>query len=285
VKEHGFVLLTVLWVIALLGSAMAAGLWVARDMIASSENRILLTRAEWARDACEEILHRHNPVGALQTALDTVDLGNGLWCEAESADPRARLSLNHATPAQLRTLIADDSLVAALLDWRDPDDEPHPGGAEVQWYREAERPLPRNGPFGAVQELALVRGWDEATVGRFEALLTVESDGMLNLNASPAVLLRLVPGLTTEAIGLILTRRADRRPIQTSDEFLSLLSSPSRTELMAHYQEFSRLTAWKAFWLEVTITGGVGRRRPVAQSNLRMLAAEGRLVVLRREAE
>lgn len=284
-KERGFVLLTVLWLVALLGGAVAAGLWIARDVIASSENRILLTRAEWARDACEEILQRRTPARGLPATLDTVDLGSGLWCQADVTDPRGRLSLNHATEAQLQTLIEDDSLVAALLDWRDPDDTPGLVGAEVQWYRLEQRSLPRNGPFGALEELSLVRGWDETTVGRFEASLTVESDGILNLNATTALVLRLVPGLTTEAVGLILTRRADRRPIQTSDELVALLSAPSRTELLTHYQEFSRLIAWESSWLAITVTGGIGHRRPVATSHLRMLPTEGRLVVLRREAE
>jgi len=55
-NRRGFALLAVLWVLTALTALTGAGLLVARLGSETTRNRSLLARAEWAREACGEIL-------------------------------------------------------------------------------------------------------------------------------------------------------------------------------------------------------------------------------------
>lgn len=92
----------------------------------------------------------------------------------------AKLNINYATDAQIYQLMAPlmaelaienpAERVAAILDWRDSDDDTRPGGAEVDYYNTLEPPYnTKNAPFDTVEELLLVKGitaavlWGEDT--------------------------------------------------------------------------------------------------------------------------
>lgn len=52
-----------------------------------------------------------------------------------------------------------EEIADAILDWIDPDDEPRPLGAEIDYYSGLNPPYrPKNGPLDSVEELLLVRG-------------------------------------------------------------------------------------------------------------------------------
>jgi hypothetical protein len=55
-REDGFALLAVLWVIVGLAGAAAAIAWFTQGASAATRNRLLLTRAAWAREACLELV-------------------------------------------------------------------------------------------------------------------------------------------------------------------------------------------------------------------------------------
>ena len=76
------------------------------------------------------------------------------------ADESARLNLNVApTNELLRVPGLTADIAAAILDWRDPDNVPGPGGAEADHYASLTPPhLVRNGPLQTVRELLMVRG-------------------------------------------------------------------------------------------------------------------------------
>lgn len=82
----------------------------------------------------------------------------------------ARLNLNTASDDQIRRLLgpllADlgvengADLIAALLDWRDADDDVRDGGAENEYYNTLTPAYKcKNGRFDTVEELLLVKGW------------------------------------------------------------------------------------------------------------------------------
>lgn len=75
-------------------------------------------------------------------------------------DEESRLNVNTATPDQLAKLDGmTPDIVAAIVDWRDPDNEVTPGGAEADYYMSLQPPYrPRNGPLQTVRELLMVRG-------------------------------------------------------------------------------------------------------------------------------
>jgi DNA uptake protein ComE-like DNA-binding protein len=75
-------------------------------------------------------------------------------------DEQSRISINDASPQQLTNLYhLTPEIAAAIMDWRDNDDSPSPGGAEAEYYT-AQRPryIPRNDRIQTARELLLVRG-------------------------------------------------------------------------------------------------------------------------------
>lgn len=283
-NRRGVALLAVLWLLAVLSAGTGAVLAWARLGAATSRNRILLTRADWAREACGEILLARYAARGAVLPVGSVDLGRGSWCRALVEDAAARLDLNRTPPDVLRSLLANDTLADALLDWRDLDDIPRPLGAEADWYRTQSRRLPRNGPLADVEELSLVRGFDRPLVNRLAPLLTVRGSGRVDLNAAPAEVLAALPGMGPEAVATILSRR-HARGIASADELLALVPASARDRLLAHYQEFSTMAAFAAPQITVGVEGGVAGSAVVSRGRLTLVPAAGRLAVIRREVE
>jgi len=75
-------------------------------------------------------------------------------------DEASKLNLNTASQSMLEglpTMTAE--LAAAIVDWRDEDDEPSEGGAETETYQLRDPSyVCKNAPFETVEELALVHG-------------------------------------------------------------------------------------------------------------------------------
>src|SRR5919198_1194608 len=93
-NRRGFVLLAVLWVVTALAALTGAGMLVARLGNSTTRNRVLLARAEWAREACGEILLARFAADPTVQRLDPIDLGRGTWCRASLDDPSGGLNLN-----------------------------------------------------------------------------------------------------------------------------------------------------------------------------------------------
>ena len=100
-NRRGFALLAVLWVLTALTALTGVGLLVARVGSETTRNRMLLARAEWAREACGEILSARFAVDPTIRGLAPIDLGRGTWCRASLQDPAAGLNLNTADRAAL----------------------------------------------------------------------------------------------------------------------------------------------------------------------------------------
>ena len=76
------------------------------------------------------------------------------------SDEESRLNVNQASTNELAKLQGmTPDVAAAIIDWRDEDNEVTPGGAEAEYYSSLQPPyLPRNGPLQTVRELLMVRG-------------------------------------------------------------------------------------------------------------------------------
>lgn len=82
-------------------------------------------------------------------------------------DESAKLNINYASEGQLLKLITPLikdgreplELVHAIMDWRDPDNEPREFGAESDYYGSLPTPhRAKNSPFETVEELLMVKG-------------------------------------------------------------------------------------------------------------------------------
>ena len=282
--SRGFALLATLWTLTAITVLAGVAVTAAQLGATATRNRILLARAGWAREACVQIfLARYGATGNLRD-LDRVDLGRGTWCNASLEDPSAKLNLNLASGPALGTVIKAveppgapiDSLVDAILDWRDTDRVVRPFGDEPSGAR--------NGAFADVAELRYVRGFGDAVVTRLSTFLTTRGTGAINVNAAPPEVLATVPGLGSEAVQLLLLRRATAS-ITNADGLAGLLSSVSRATLLASYSEFVQASAFKPPQLIAYVRGGV-RGTPIAvRVTLTLVPAQSRLAVIRRETE
>lgn len=284
-SRRGFVLLTVLWALALASAVVGTALALAKLGQATSANRMVLARAGWAREACAQILVARMAQDSTLRALDTVDLGRGGWCRASVDDPGARVNVNAADAEILRRLVANDTVTDALLDWRDPDDLPRPLGAEAGWYLAQGRPLPRNGPLADTRELALIRGIDSTRLDRLVAVLTTRGTGQVNLGSAPPEVLATLPGMSAELMRAVLSHRSGGAIVGRAEELIGSLSADARRVLYARYRDFARVVSYAPAQLVAEIEGGVRGRTPTAREMLTLVAGPGRFAVISRETE
>ena len=88
------------------------------------------------------------------------DRTSGTKGEYGLVDEASKLNLNTATLAMLKALPGmTDDFAAAIIDWRDADDDVTPGGAESSTYAQKKPAYKaKNAPFESIEELALVSG-------------------------------------------------------------------------------------------------------------------------------
>jgi type II secretory pathway component PulK len=286
--ERGSALVTVLWLLVILGTAAAAVLSEARVGHLTSSNRVMLRRADWAAEACIEILmaryHQQEPPG-VPASLDTTWLGPRTWCRATVEVSGTRMDVNALSPALWQMVLQDAHLADALLDWTDGDTVPRAEGAEQSWYLRNRRRPPRNGPLASVRELILIRGFDEARVRHLEERFTTSGEVTLDPNYAARELLHLLPGLDRAAVDAIVDWRSRGHRIATMEEFLGVLPRDSRERAQASYLELAQRIDLTGQHFLVDIEAGVSGWAPRVRARLVMHASEGRLAVLERQMQ
>src|SRR5882672_824621 len=170
-SRRGFAPLAVLWVITALTALTGAGLLVARIGSTTTRNRVLLARTEWAREACGEILLARFAADASIRSLEPVDLGRGTWCRASINDPSSKVNLNTADRDVLARLFTQVGVEAAVAD------------SVVALRRR-----------GAIYDVRQVPGVDSSMLTQLSLFLTTRGTGVINVNAAPREVLRILPG-------------------------------------------------------------------------------------------
>jgi type II secretory pathway component PulK len=168
-------------------------------------------------------------------------------------------------------------MVDALLDWRDADDIPCPLGAERDWYRDARRFPPRNGPLADVRELRRVRGFDESTIpdSVLDAVFTTEP-GRILWTRAPLAVLASIPGLDEETLARMAERRSMRADVSTATDLSGGLSPSSRHMMEAQRPEIQGLTTDRPDAWIVTARGRPGT------IEVRLAPAGARAAIVRR---
>jgi type II secretory pathway component PulK len=260
-SRRGFALLAVLWVITAMTALTGASVLVARLGSETTRNRVLLARAEWAREACGEILQARFATNPTIRALDPIDFGRGNWCRASLDDPAARLNLNTADRDQLALLFDAVRVPTTLAD-----------SVIVQRRR------------GTIYDVLQVRGVDALVAARLAPFVTTRGTGVINVTAAPSEILRLLPGMTEESVILIVNRRSTR-PLHNADEVAGALSRSSRAFFLSNYAEFVRAAVFAPPQLIASLEGGVRGTPIVARATLTVVPVPDRLAVIRRETE
>jgi type II secretory pathway component PulK len=261
-NARGFALLAVLWVITALTAVTGAGLLVVRLGSETTRNRVLLARAEWARDACGEILTARFGARPTIRELAPIDLGRGTWCRAWLEDPTARVNLNTVDQDALARLFAAVGVQRTVVD-------------SVLIRR-------RQGP---IYDLRAISGIDSSAIDHLIPFVTTRGTGVINVNAAPGQVLRLLPGMTEESVVILISHRSSR-PLQSADELAGALSRSSRAVFLSSYGEFVRTAVFSPPQLIATLEGGVrGTPALTARATLTVVPVPGHLAVIRRESE
>ena len=196
-------------------------------------------------------------------------------------------NVNEANAEALRSLFLTlgagaepvDSLVDAILDWRDPDTEPRPFGAERGWlYLANGRHPPRDGPLTNARELRRIRGLED--MPDLESVLGVEP-GRVSLSHAPAAVLASIPGFGPEAV------RADPRARNSRSVAIDLatlaggLSSGARRELIARFANAARATTTEPEGI-VVARGYAGQPPITVAIEVKLVRAGRRAAIVRR---
>jgi len=185
-RRRGAVLLIVLWAIAIAAVVTASIQLFSSRQGTLGRDAVARTQARWAaRGGVEQMIavmetHTMLPVAddawAMVKDMEYVSSGQLLgagydirhqvdgrdW--AGPIDEHSKINVNLAD-ATLLAILRDitPDVIDAILDWRDPDDEPRQQGAEESFYANLRFPYkPRNSYFQSIAELELVAGiWPE----------------------------------------------------------------------------------------------------------------------------
>ena len=209
-RQRGIALISVLWTLALL-SLIAAGVSATtRNDVRLSANLAASAQARSAAAggvhwALYELMARKGASGwQADGTVHELNLGAAV-VRVAILDEAGKIDLN-AAPATLldgllrSTGLPDDvsrRVVDAILDWRDPDSDVRPHGAENAEYRLAGKPYgAKNAPFDSVDELSLVLGVPPELYRTVRPALTVFSRqaGVNPAAASREVLLAIAGG-------------------------------------------------------------------------------------------
>ncbi len=297
-NRRGFALVAILWLLVAMAALGLDDTVTTRDALATAQNRMNITRATWQAEACGEVVRATtddalgDTLVSATAAWDTLDRSLASvaaslpGCVISSRAAGDRLNVNDAdADALVAAFMADgiaeekaDSLADALLDWRDADSVPRPGGAEIAWYRAAGRVVPTNSAFENEDEIRLVRGFE--TADSLIALLGVEP-GKIVLDRAPLAVIASLPGMTPEAVARIAELRWRGEPVGDVNTLAASLSEDARAKLVTAYPELTRMIATEPDAWIVRITATSGKPSVSVVEELRLVRAARRAGVTR----
>jgi len=181
-SESGVILIVMLWILTALAVMTLSFARESRMEMSAARNTQTLEKSYFiARAGMETTIYwllQQRMSGtvrqsAVQRDADPIDVGRitgsfgGGVYQVDIVDESGKININTVSEQQLFALIRasgieepDASIITeSILDWRDQDDDPHPNGAEEEYYQSLEPAYkPKNGRIAAVEELLLVRG-------------------------------------------------------------------------------------------------------------------------------
>ena len=151
-------------------------------------------------------------------------------------------------------------VVAAIIDWIDPDDDvtvlsfvdSGGRGAESEYYQGLTPPYRcRNAPMDTIEELQWVKGVTPEAFAALRNLLTTTGSGRININAAPPLVIESLSEHMDATLVRMIVQRRQVKPFQTVAElrdvpgmtdniFLALKEAVEVKPRNAHYRVTSR---------------------------------------------
>jgi len=261
-SRRGFALVAVLWTVALLGGVVGLGVAGTRLGQRTTVNRIVMTRGRWAAEACLAIAEARATRDALKDTA-TIDLGRSVTCRWTIEHPDALLDLN-AAPAAVLVRLA--TMVGLTHD-------------SAQLFAEAMVTQRRRGGFTDVRQIESLPG-----AKRILHYLTVDGSGRVDLSTAGTAVLAALPGMTPEAVELLVRRREIGVSVRGVDELSGALSPAGRAALLAEYADLAPIVTFESHRLVLTAEGWVGSygRYPATTVEIVVERVSDRLAVLQR---
>jgi general secretion pathway protein K len=212
-NDQGFILLTVLWMLALLAVLSISFATVSRLDAKAKANLVHKAELQVLADGLVRYVSALSVQSASNLSPSIIRPVDGRWTDCKFDGKMAAFSvtdvvglvdLNAATADLLTRLIAETGVPesqakqigAAVIDFRDGDDSLSTGGAESEDYSAKGRPFgPKNAPFETVAELDQVLGITSAIYEKLVPLVTVYSRRTdVDSGIAPLPVLRAVAG-------------------------------------------------------------------------------------------
>ena len=234
--------MAVVWILALLGIVAVSFLNETRVQTRITRNLIESAKAEALADAGLE----RAKLGLLDPDEETVWRADGTpyefpygegWIRVSLQSEAGKIDLNEAQDDimlalfEVAGLSSADAvrLVDAIADFRDPDIERRPEGAEDPDYAEAGFAHgAKDAPFETVDELLQVLGMTRELYDRLSPNLTVYSDSEIDPTVAPAMVLEVVRRLMPEQLDQMPgggREETDARPSRPSTVTVSVQAS------------------------------------------------------------
>lgn len=224
IRQKGFALVLVLWVLSLLtimAGSFALGMRRETSIITGIRNNAQALAVAESGIAMAEMM-------LLIPDQNKRWRADGSIYEINSADAKVRVRLlseagkidiNKADQTVLQGLMSfapvdeeqQSRLVSAIIDWRDQDDLVQLNGAEKKEYQAAGLNYqPRNKPFQSIEELQLVLGMNESVFLWIEPLVTVFSgQSQVTVQLAAKEVLQTIPGLDTGLVDSYIAARLE----------------------------------------------------------------------------
>ncbi len=162
----------------------------------------------------------------------------------------------------LQNMNLPEALAGSLADWIDADETVRKDGAEDSDYymRLSSSYASRGAPLLTVEELYLVKGYGADEVEKLKDLLTVTTNGKVNINTAPVdVIMALSPLITGDMARDVISYRK-RRPFRNTGEIRKV----SGFEQIGFNLQNRIVVKSKVF--RAVITARVGKSRSVAEA-------------------
>lgn len=140
-----------------------------------------------------------NEEWAASEEFEEMPLGAG-YISLYIKDEAGKININKAPLSILKSMLENigevkpdeaADIANAIVDWRDIDIIVSPGGAEDDYYRHLKAPYPcKNGELQIPEEILLVKGMTPLIFSKIAGIITVYSEGKVNVNTADEKVLR-----------------------------------------------------------------------------------------------
>jgi len=178
------------------------------------------------------------------------------------------------------------SIVAALIDWIDPDERltylPFVAGdsvgAESDYYLTLDRPYRcRNAPCQTIEELVAVKGFSPQLLQQLRPYITTKGDGRVDLNTAPPLVLQSLSESIDEALVQMIVERRRFKPFASVAE---LRDVPGMTDSIFYAVRNVLTVRPKNEYFTVIARGKAGQAEAWIRSMLRRNTTEGRAEIV-----